>query len=57
MISRGKRKFKSVKQAQRFLNANAAASNLFNLGKHQVSAEQYQDLWVSAFGEWVEAVA
>lgn len=29
---RGIRKFKSVKQAQRFLGAHAAVSNLFNLG-------------------------
>ena len=29
---RGIRKFKSVKQAQRFLGAPAAVSNLFNLG-------------------------
>jgi len=28
---RGMRKFKSVKQAQRFLGAHAAVSNLFNL--------------------------
>ena len=36
---RGMRKFKSVKQAQRFLNAHAAVYNLFNLGRHLVSAE------------------
>ena len=54
---RGMRKFKSVTQTQRFLGAHAAVSNLFNLGRHQVSAEQYRDLRVSAFGEWAEAVA
>ena len=54
---RGMRKFKSIKQAQRFLGPHAAFSNLFNLGRHQVSAEQHQDLRVSAFGEWAEAVA
>ena len=54
---RGIRKFKSVKQAQRFLGAHAAVSNLFNLGRNQVSAKQYRDLRMSAFGEWAEAVA
>jgi hypothetical protein len=36
------RKFKSVKQAQRFLGAHAAVYNLFNLGRHLVSAENYR---------------
>ena len=36
---RGMRKFKSVKKAQRFLGAHAAVYNLFNLGRHLVSAE------------------
>ena len=51
------RKFKSVKQAQRFLTAHAKVSNLFNLGRHLVSAEHYRDLRVSAFNEWRRAVA
>jgi putative transposase len=54
---RGMRKFKSVKQAQRFLGAHAAVSNLFNLGRHLVRAEHYRDLRVSAFNEWSRAVA
>jgi putative transposase len=54
---RGMRKFKSVKQAQRFLGAQAAVSNLFNLGRHLVRAERYRDLRVSAFEEWGRAVA
>jgi putative transposase len=33
---RGMRKFKSMKQAQRFVTAHAAVSNLFNLGRHLV---------------------
>ena len=45
------RKLKSVKQAQRVLGVHAAVSNLLNLGRHQVSAEQYRDLRVSVFGE------
>jgi putative transposase len=54
---RGMRRFKSVRQAQRFLGAHAAVSNLFNLGRHLVSAEYYRDLRVSAFAEWGRAVA
>jgi putative transposase len=54
---RGVRKFKSVKQAQRFLGPHAAVSNLFNLGRHLVRAKRYRDLGVSAFTEWSKAVA
>jgi putative transposase len=54
---RGMRKFKSVRQAQRFLGAHAAVSNLFNLGRHLVRAQHYRDLRVSAFEEWGRAVA
>jgi putative transposase len=38
------RRFKSVKQAQNFLDTNAAVSNHFNLGRHLISAEHYRDL-------------
>jgi len=54
---RGMRRFKSLKQAQRFLGAHAAVSNLFNLGRHLVRAQHYRDLRVSAFSEWSRAVA
>jgi putative transposase len=54
---RGMRKFKSVGQAQRFLGAHAAVSNLFNLGRHLVRAEHYRNLRESAFAEWSRAVA
>ena len=54
---RGMRQFKSVRQAQRFLGAHAVVSNLFNLGRHLVSAEHYRDLRVSAFSEWSRAAA
>jgi putative transposase len=54
---RGMRKFKSVRQAQRFLGAHAAVSNLFNLGRHLVGAEHYRNLRVSAFADWNRAVA
>ena len=46
---RGMRKFKSTKQAQRFVTAHAAVSNLFNLGRHLVRAQYYRDLRISAF--------
>ena len=54
---RGMRRFKSVGQAQRFLGAHAAVSNLLNLGRHLIGAKQYRDLRVSAFAEWSKAVA
>jgi putative transposase len=50
------RKFKSVRQAQRFLGAHRAVSNLFNLGRHLVGAEHYRNLRKSAFTEWSRAV-
>ena len=54
---RGMRKFKAVKQAQGFLGAHAAVSNLVNLGRHRVRAKHYRGLRVSAFTEWSKAVA
>ena len=54
---RGMRKFKLVRQAQRFLGAHATVSNLFNLGRHKVGAQHYRDLRVSALTEWSRAVA
>ncbi len=43
------RKFKSVRQAQRFVSAHAAVSNPFNLVRHLVKAEHYRNLGISAF--------
>ena len=57
MSGPGSRRFKSTSQAQRFLGAHAAVSNLFNLGRHLVRAEHYGNLRESAFGEWGRAVA
>jgi putative transposase len=54
---RGMRKFTSVSQAQQFLGAHAAVSNLFNIGRHLVRAEHYRNLRMSAFAEWSRAVA
>ncbi len=54
---RGMRRFKSMRQAQRFVDTHAAVYNLFNLGRHLVRAEHYRDLRTSAFVEWGWAVA
>ncbi len=54
---RGMRKFKSVGQAQRFVAVHAAVSNLFNLGRHLISANHYRNLRIGAFSEWGRAVA
>jgi len=53
---RGMRKFKSVRQAQRFLGAHAEVYNLFNLGRHLVSVNHYRNLRTNAFKEWSLAV-
>ena len=54
---RGMRKFKSIEQAQRFLGAHAAVYNLFNLGRHLISAENYRYFRIRAFASWKKAVA
>ena len=52
---RGMRKFKSVKHAQRFLDVHAAVYNLFNLGRHLVSAETYGHSRLRPFASWKNA--
>lgn len=54
---RGVRKFKSMEQAQRFLGAHAAVHNLFNLGRHLISAENYRYFRMRAFATWEKAMA
>ncbi len=54
---RGMRRFKSMGQAQRFLGVHAAVYNLFNLGRHLVSANHYRNLRQGAFIFWKQAVA
>jgi hypothetical protein len=51
------RKFKSMEQAQRLLNADAAVYNLFNLGRDLVSVENYRYFRLRAFASWKNAVA
>ena len=53
---RGMRRFKSIAQAQKFVTTHASVSNLFNLGRHKVSAEQYRNLREDAFDVWANAV-
>jgi putative transposase len=54
---RGMRRFKSVGQAQQFVSAHAAVYNLFNPGRHLVSARHYRELRAGVFSEWSTAVA
>jgi putative transposase len=53
---RGMRRFKSIEQAQRFLGVHAAVFNLFNLGRHEVTAKHYRLFRQRAFASW-ECVA
>jgi putative transposase len=53
----GMRKFKSMKQAQRFAGTHAAIYNLFNLGPHWVSAKNHRYRRLCAFATWEKAVA
>ena len=47
--------FKSMKQAQRFLDIHPAVYNLFNLGRHLVSAEIYRCFRLRSFASWNNA--
>ncbi len=51
------RRFKSMQQAQRFLSVHAAIYNLFNLGRHLVSARNYRYFRLRAFASWNRAAA
>ncbi len=53
---RGMRKFKSITQAQRFLSAHAEVYNLFNLGRHLLSAKNYRMFRDCAFMSWEKVV-
>ena len=54
---RGMRRFKSMRQAQRFLSVHAAIHNLFNLSRHLISAKRYRCSRRRAFVSWNHAVA
>jgi len=51
------RRFRSLQQAQRFLTVHSAVYNLFNLGRHLVSATNYRFFRMRAFACWNYAVA
>jgi len=51
------RRFKSIQQTQRFLTVHAAVYNLFNLGRHMVSAKNYRFFRSRAFASWKYAAA
>ena len=51
------RRFKSMRQAQRFLCVHSAVYNLFNLGRHLVSAKTYRIFRLRAFASWNCAAA
>jgi len=51
------RRFKSSRQAQRFPGVHSMVYNLFNLGRHLVSAEHHRNLRRDAFARWAEVVA
>lgn len=49
------RRFRSMQQAQRFLTVHAAVHNVFNLGRHLVSAKNYRFFRLRAFASWSHA--
>ena len=49
--------FKPMQQAQRFLSTHAEVYNLFNLGRHLVSAKNYRIFRDNAFASWNCAAA
>jgi len=51
------RHFKLTHQTQRFLSVHAMVYNLFNLGRHLISAEHYRLLRECVFVSWKEAAA
>lgn len=51
------RRFKSAQQVQRFLNVHASVYNLFNLGRHLISAKYFKMFRQCAFASWKYATA
>ena len=51
------RRFKSIEQGQRFLSVHAEVYNLFNLGRHCISAKNYKMLRSRAIASWRSVVA
>ena len=53
---RSMRRFKSCQQPQRFLSVHATVHNLFNLGRHLISANNYRLFRFRTFASWISAV-
>jgi len=51
------RKFKSMEHGQRFLSTHAEVYNLFNLGRHCISAKNYKMLRSRAIASWRSVTA
>jgi putative transposase len=51
---RGMKRFKSPRQAQRFLSAHAQIGNLFHLRRDHVTAEQHRAARTRAFAIWAD---
>jgi putative transposase len=49
---RGMRRFKSIRQAQRFLESHAAVYNLFNLHRHSLSRRFFKLFRIRSFAIW-----
>ena len=49
---RGMRRFKSITQAQRFLESHAAVYNLFNLHRHSLSRKYFKLFRLRSFATW-----
>ena len=49
---RGMRKFKSIKQAQQFLESHAAVYNLFNLHRHSLSRRFFKLFRIRSLATW-----
>src|SRR4051812_22422896 len=48
------KRFKSARQAQRFLSAHDQINNLFHLRRDHISADQYRAARTQAFQTWAE---
>jgi putative transposase len=48
------RRFKSARQAQRFLSAHDQVNNLFHLRRDHVSASEHRAARARAFGTWAD---
>jgi putative transposase len=49
---RGMRRFRSIKQAQRFLESHAAVYNLFNLHRHALDRRCFKLFRIRSFATW-----